>query len=263
MASLKNSTVNDTGFIQMPIGTTSQRPASPSIGDSRYNNTLVTLETYNGSGWSYFPNIALGSCMRLDAAEPASYSGSGTAWNDISGFGNNGTLVNSPTFSSTYGGGFTFNKSTTYVSLPTNLLTDNDFSIVMWIKGDGTSGGQTLFGNYPSGPLQTFYSTAYIGMWLDNSTAYADAALYYTSNVVQFTATRSGTTTSIYLNTSLIKQGSSSSSLGTNKTFRIGTNTAGTEQFGGTIYTCQLYRRALTVTEIAKNYMALRYRFGV
>lgn len=262
MATLKNSTINDTGFITFPVGTTAQRPVSPVTGQTRYNNTLVTLETYNGSVWNYFPNIIGGTQMRLDAAEPSSYSGTGTAWNDISGRGNNGTLFNSPSYSTTFGGGFAFNKSTTYVGLPNDVLTTNDFTIIMWIRGDGTGGGQTLFGNYPSGPLQTFYGASYIGMWLNNSTAYASTS-YYTSSPVQFTALRRGSDTYIWLNNTMIKQGSSSDSLGTGKTFRIGTNTSGTEQYGGSIYTCQIYTRALSETEIIQNYNALRYRFGV
>lgn len=41
-----------------------------------------------------------GLVSALDAANTKSYPGSGTVWNDLSGNGNNGTLVNVPTFSS-------------------------------------------------------------------------------------------------------------------------------------------------------------------
>ena len=47
------------------------------------------------------PNIVKDKLVSyLDAANTQSYPGSGTAWNDISGNGNNGTLINSPTFDS-------------------------------------------------------------------------------------------------------------------------------------------------------------------
>lgn len=39
-----------------------------------------------------------GLVLALDAANPLSYPGSGTTWRDLSGNGNNGTLVNGPTF---------------------------------------------------------------------------------------------------------------------------------------------------------------------
>jgi len=51
MATLKNTTVNDTGFLQVPSGTTAQRPASPSNGMMRYNTTLGVLEAYASNSW--------------------------------------------------------------------------------------------------------------------------------------------------------------------------------------------------------------------
>ena len=51
MATLKNSTVNATGYIQLPVGTTAQRPASPVTGYMRFNSTLGYIEFYNGSSW--------------------------------------------------------------------------------------------------------------------------------------------------------------------------------------------------------------------
>jgi hypothetical protein len=266
MATLKNTIIDGTEYFQLPGGTTAQRPSSPTAGQSRYNSTLNTVEWYTGSNnlWYYMPNIPITNMTaRYDAGEPSSYSGTGTTWADISGNSNNGTLVNSPTYSSTYGGGFQFNKSNTYVTLPTGLLTGNDFTVIMWLKGDGTGGGQTLFGNYPAGNLQMFYGTSYIGMYLANASAYADAGIWYTSNIVQYAALRSGTNLEIYLNGTLIRVGSSSAVLGGSVPFRIGTNTSGSEQFGGTIYTCQVYTSALSSSKIVENYQALRTRFGV
>lgn len=43
--------VQGTDFLQMPAGTTAQRPASPSTGMQRYNTTLGYTELYNGSAW--------------------------------------------------------------------------------------------------------------------------------------------------------------------------------------------------------------------
>jgi hypothetical protein len=51
MATLKNTTVNDTGFFTAPAGTTAQRPSSPSVGMLRFNTTLGYLECYSGSTW--------------------------------------------------------------------------------------------------------------------------------------------------------------------------------------------------------------------
>jgi hypothetical protein len=37
---------------QLPVGTTTQRPAVPQQGDMRYNSTLGTPEIYNGTAWT-------------------------------------------------------------------------------------------------------------------------------------------------------------------------------------------------------------------
>jgi hypothetical protein len=56
------------------------------------------------------PNIITdGLVLALDAASPRSYPGTGTTWYDLSGQGNNGTLVNGPTFSSANRGIIVFN----------------------------------------------------------------------------------------------------------------------------------------------------------
>ena len=51
MATFKNVTINDTGFLKLPTGTTAERP-SPSTGYLRYNTTLGRPEVYYNSNWS-------------------------------------------------------------------------------------------------------------------------------------------------------------------------------------------------------------------
>jgi len=40
---------NYTTALQIPVGTTAQRPSSPSTGDFRFNSTTTSAEIYNGS----------------------------------------------------------------------------------------------------------------------------------------------------------------------------------------------------------------------
>jgi hypothetical protein len=51
MATLKGLTVDDTGFIQIPAGTTSERPTSPVNGMMRVNTSLGAPEVYNNGEW--------------------------------------------------------------------------------------------------------------------------------------------------------------------------------------------------------------------
>ena len=57
MATLKNTTINDTGYLQLPVGTTAQRPSSPSSGYMRINSDTGYIELYQaGNGWvNLFP----------------------------------------------------------------------------------------------------------------------------------------------------------------------------------------------------------------
>jgi len=56
-ANLTYSTANttflfsSTGSVQVPVGTTAQRPATPAAAMFRYNTTLAQFEGYNGSVW--------------------------------------------------------------------------------------------------------------------------------------------------------------------------------------------------------------------
>jgi hypothetical protein len=51
MATLKNTTIDDTGFLKFPSGTDGQRPPSPSVGMSRYNTTGDVFEGWDGNNW--------------------------------------------------------------------------------------------------------------------------------------------------------------------------------------------------------------------
>ena len=51
MATLKNTTISDTGFLKIATGTTAQRPSSPVLGDFRYNTEEELFEVYDGAEW--------------------------------------------------------------------------------------------------------------------------------------------------------------------------------------------------------------------
>ena len=90
-------------------------------------------------GVGYNPRIVTdGLVLCLDAANKRSYPGSGTTWTDKVG-GNNGTLINGPTFSSDNGGVIVFDGSDDYVNFG-NILNDvfagvdKKFSIMSWVN---------------------------------------------------------------------------------------------------------------------------------
>ena len=77
------------------------------------------------SGFTIGPGVVLhsgagsqlvtdGLTMWLDAGNPASYSGSGTTWYDLSGTGSNIALVNAPTWTAGTPSYFSFNGTNQY-----------------------------------------------------------------------------------------------------------------------------------------------------
>ena len=51
MATLKNTNINDTGHLTVPVGTTAQRPDPPATGMIRWNTDTGGLENYDGTEW--------------------------------------------------------------------------------------------------------------------------------------------------------------------------------------------------------------------
>lgn len=51
----QNVTMNGTGAIVVPVGTTAQRPATPVVGMIRYNTTIPQLECYIDTSWIAIP----------------------------------------------------------------------------------------------------------------------------------------------------------------------------------------------------------------
>lgn len=61
MAFLKNTNIDDTGFIKLSSGTDEQRPVSPLIGQTRWNLSSNYLEIWEGNEWAGIGKRALGS----------------------------------------------------------------------------------------------------------------------------------------------------------------------------------------------------------
>jgi hypothetical protein len=93
---------------------------------------------------SYFngPKIVSdGLVMCLDAANSKSYISGSSTWNDLSGNGNNGTLVNTPTFTSSFGGGIVFDGIDDYLS--TNVNIEQTMTVSIWYRRKNSDINQT------------------------------------------------------------------------------------------------------------------------
>ena len=218
-----------------------------------------------------------GLVLHLDAANPRSYPGTGTAWNDLSGNGNTGTLVNSPTYSTSNKGIMTLNGTNNYVNVPSISSGQfaSGFTFAGWCRTSAfsstwmwpfattvSSGGAFLqFGKVASNGNLRFNGAPalYSGTNLDASVNIADGIWHYIVAVwdTQFRY--------IYVDGTL--RASLASVLGANPsafgTVRLGARVGPLEYWNGSFGPMSIYTRALSATEILQNFNAVRGRYGV
>ena len=227
-------------------------------------------------GISYNTSIVRdGLVLYLDAANRKSYPGTGTAWNDLSGNGNNGTLVNSPTFNTS--GYFTFDGINDHVTLANTLaIAQSAFSSTIEIIAyrNTTTNFEVMFG----GGTQTGNSGLYFGFRSSTSNfMYA----YYgndqdgvtpSTNVAwnSYTATYNAGQSSRYryFNSNLLSPSQSSGVTNTSSSnFAIGAYQTSpgvvSNYFSGRIAAVRVYNRELTSSEIRQNFEAIRGRYGI
>jgi len=248
--------VNSNHWVDGQIGMVQQfnRPLTASEVLQNYNATKARFTT---------PNlISNGLVLNLDAGNSTSYSGSGTTWTDISGWGSaTGTLTNGPTYSSSYSGYIIFDGVNDYVDLgsPSALAVHNQ-TISVWFNTSTIAPQyQLLYGtnNYPK-----FY--------LANGALYGYQGPAATSSVISINTwynavmTCNSSGTSYYLNGAFVSSSTGISNSATPNTATIGKDPSSSGQyFTGNISAVQIYNRILTASEITQNFNALRWRYNI
>lgn len=214
------------------------------------------------------PSIVLeGLVMYLDAGNPASYPGSGTTWTDLSGYGNNATLTNGPTYDSGNGGSIIFDGSDDYA--PT---TDNGFSfgsspgtISCWAKSATILGSWSWIFAYgtPSLGASRFLgingSDYYVGGYGADITA-SGVPLNTWFNMV---GVYDGTNASMYINGTLVSGPTPQSWNTVSSVSVVGRQTNNSEYWNGNIAQVLVYDRDLTAGEILQNFNVDKSRFGL
>jgi hypothetical protein len=229
------------------------------------------------------PNIITdGLVLNLDAGNIKSYPGTGTTWTDTSGNGNNGTLINGPTFSTGSGGGIVFDGLNDLIFLPFILDTSTNFTV------DVTAKCSNMIQELSPPNRQTIWSFTADGkngfeildleIWNDGVTSINGNGTSYTgslngsfrpvnsNNIKNYVLSKTGSTQSWYIDSTFktnVTQTYSTSS----QYFKLGSRGAGStstgQQWNGLIYSVKIYNRALTASEIQQNYNATKARFGL
>ena len=255
------TTVDSTGFMRVPVGSTGRRTVSDFVPNSIIDDGLV---------------------LYLDAGNIQSYPGSGTTWTDLSGNNNNGTLVNGVGFSAEDGGSLEFDGVNDYVDvIETTNTFSGSFSVSLWYYAKIDTGGYRIFfetNGYrvSSGAgLAMYQYDNFWSIWGRPTTNGSNTNMINTSagslglNVWKnITLTRDINTGSLVLYLNGVSSGSYSGNtadyyeLNTTRKYNIGGGR--TEYFSNSnISQVSIYNRALTAQEVQQNFNATRSRYGI
>jgi len=229
--------------------------------------------------------VSAGLVLDLDAGNAASYAGTGTTWTDLSGRGNNGTLVNSVPYNSSNQGYLVFNGNGSYagsggynpyVSLPRSTDLDfaaDDFTVELWSY-------LTTANTHPEYITLNVNSLSYAAFrmeyWNGNvnllhsydGTSHALGSSFpITFNTWQhIVISRISGSVAVYVNGVLKTTYSLPGSLIAQENSRIGDfyGSNGYYSFSGNIATTKIYKgKGLTSTEVGNHFNLTKTRFGL
>ena len=224
-------------------------------------------------GVAYNPKIITdGLVLALDAANPKSYSGSGTTWIDMSGNGHNATL-HSVTHSSANGGIFVISgSSSTFIDNNTIDLTSSDFTVFCATRHTNTGHNGRLIGGRNNNFLvghwyqhsEAFFAEGWVGGYANNILAGAQSSTDW--RVYHGCGNISGNSYDFYVNDRTRTAGATQGSEGPDgliigKTLLY--SNADYESAEGEVSFVYYYNRVLTKAETMQNFNAVRGRFGL
>ena len=218
--------------------------------------------------------LSSGICpiLNLDAGINSSYSGIGTTWTDLSGSGNNGTLLNGVTFVNSNSGSLNFNGINSYVAVAStaalNFSTNGNFTISVWINP------ATIASSWRRGIImqESYLTSGYrFGIngsgapmfWTDQSggtLSFSSSQTLVANQWAQVVATYNNQQAYIYVNG--IQKGSSTGTyIAGSSNVCIGCNVS--EPYSGLLSNVRFYSRALTASEVQQSFNDLRGRYGL
>jgi hypothetical protein len=232
------------------------------------------------------PNIVKDDLLiYIDPSSPNSYYATqgGTTLKDISGNINNGSLVNTPTFSTTVGGSFSFDGTNQYINCGnSNNLQITEGTISVWIKA--TSGNSSFrgvitkqnawglflinnvlcafdWGNYYASGFDINQGIRSTGINLGTNT-WTNVTMTFSQTVGVAIPGPPNNNVVIYVNGSSVL---TTTTLHYDHSAPIqfaGANFAG-QYLSGSIAQGIVYNQVLSSTEILQNFNSTRSRFGV
>lgn len=211
-----------------------------------------------------------GLVLALDAANVKSYPGSGTTWSDLSGNGNNGTLVNGVGFNSDNLGSLVFDGVDDYIPIPSLLNSQSigsltQLTVSLWLNMS-VYGSNMPFSTGQTGNDRIYYWTeSSLNMWRigDYTSTVGQSTLPTVGSWFQTVLVISGLTLNAYLNGQFDYTGTYTA-FNTADFVTIGRHgTQNAYRYNGNISQVQIYNKALTAQEVLQNYNATKGRYGL
>jgi hypothetical protein len=228
------------------------------------------------------PNIVTdGLVLYLDAANPKSYVSGSTTWTDIAA-GNNGTLVNGPTFDSANGGSIVFDGSNDYVdassyanestwnsTFPNGLTIDVSFKLQSPFPS--TSDGRSIITRNSGGDGTNAFNFSVQSnlkhrFWITNTPGILSNTTLLTNTIYNTIMCWNRTQIIYYINGILDSTTFySPTPILSSQTYLTIGNWVATSgwQFPGNIYSLKFYNRALSASEVLQNFNSTKTRFGL
>ena len=210
---------------------------------------------------AHSPSIVMNNLVLcLDAGNSKSYPGSGTTWTDLSGNGNNGTLVNGVGYNSGNGGSLSFDGVDDYVNCGTPSISAGKITVNAWVKINAGSITQHVVDSASNAWHLAILNSNRPYFW--NGSVYHQASPILTVGQWYMLTGVQGTTLDIYINGVLGQSIVTNVNVTTNNV-NLGRYQSGGRQLNGNIAQVSIYNRALTAAEIQQNFNATRSRFSV
>jgi hypothetical protein len=221
------------------------------------------------------PIVTSGLVMELDSGNAASYPGTGTAWTDLSGNGNNATLTNGPTYSAANGGQIVFDGVNDWVSgSAIDIASSGTVEVWFYRTGSGSPDGAgvvDLVSNVNSsgnaGWGCALKNNNKLNFYIANNGGFGVEDLSSASLSIntwyQAVFTYNGSNKIIYLNGAQDSSFSSAVNGTSTQIWGIAARNTGARNFQGSIPIARIYNRALSASEITQNFDANKARFGL
>jgi hypothetical protein len=241
-----------------------------------YNRALSSseiLSDYFSTKNRFFPNeniVRNGLVLYSDLSKSNSYPGTGNTIYDLSGLGNTGSLINGPAYSNLNGGTILFDNSNDYISFGTaSSVKPTHLTLACFFRINAINAPNVIVGKQGTGIGAASYALVVQNGKLNfriESGGIQDASYTFsdTTNYNYAVGTYDGSALKLYLNGSLVGTATTSVSIVYSDSYPLllgyYANAFATNMNVGSL---KLYNRALSATEIAQNFNALRERYNI